>query len=237
MAMTSIQEKTFLQEHGRKFPALIFWLGLIVGYYVYANANNLSPLEVTQQLLGFMQAGFWGIMVYIIIYAIRPLVLFPSTLITLAGGFVFGPVLGVIYTIIASNISSTIAFFVGKYFGGDLLQEDDEKSDGWIQRYARRMRENSFETVMTMRFIFLPYDAVSYLAGFLRIKYVPFILATALGSIPGTMAAVGFGASLESFDGGLPSLNPVTFGVSVVIFIASLALGRLFKKKEGIQNN
>jgi uncharacterized membrane protein YdjX (TVP38/TMEM64 family) len=76
---------------------------------------------------------------------------------------------------------------------------------------------------------------VSYLAGFLRIKYLPFILATALGSIPGTIAFVGFGASVESFDGGLPSLNPVTLGVSLAIFIVSIALSRLFKKKEGIQ--
>jgi len=94
------------------------------------------------------------------------------------------------------------------------------------------MRENSFETVMVMRFIFLPYDAVSYLAGFLRIKYLPFILATALGSIPGTMAFIGFGASIERFDGALPKLNPVTLGFSFAIFVVSLALSRMFKKRE-----
>src|SRR3989304_3852161 len=86
---------------------------------------------------------------------------------------------------------------------------------------------------MIMRFIFLPYDAVSYLAGFLRIKYLPFILATALGSIPGTMAFIGFGASIETFDGSLPKLNPVTLGFSVAIFIVSIALSRIFKKRDG----
>ncbi|MBK6645583.1 MAG: TVP38/TMEM64 family protein [Anaerolineales bacterium] len=103
-----------------------------------------------------------------------------------------------------------------------------------MQKYARRLRENSFETVMTMRFIFLPYDAVSYLAGFLKIKYWAFILATALGSIPGTIAFVGFGASIESFDGALPKFNPVTLGVSVALFIVSIVLSRIFKKREGI---
>jgi uncharacterized membrane protein YdjX (TVP38/TMEM64 family) len=138
----------------------------------------------------------------------------------------------VLYTIIASNISSTIAYFVGHFFGEGLLKDDG--SDGLIQRYARRMRENSFETVMIMRFIFLPYDAVSYLAGFLRIKYWAFILATALGSIPGTMAFIGFGASIERFDGALPKLNPVTLGFSFAIFIISIILSRTFKKREGI---
>jgi uncharacterized membrane protein YdjX (TVP38/TMEM64 family) len=208
---------------------------LIAGYQWYANANQLSPLQVVQQLLDFMTNGFWGPIIYILLYAIRPLILFPSTVLTLAGGFVYGPVWGVVYTVIASNISSTIAYFIGHFFGEGMLK--DGGSDGLIQRYARRMRENSFETVMIMRFIFLPYDAVSYLAGFLRIKYWPFILATALGSIPGTMAFIGFGASIETFDGALPKLNPVTLGFSFAIFIVSIALSRMFKKREAVSDS
>lgn len=224
--------KSWLQLHAQKVTALLFWLLLIACYQWYANANHLSPLQVVQQLLDFMTNGFWGPIIYIVLYAVRPLILFSSTVLTLAGGFVYGPVLGVVYTVIASNISSTIAYFVGHFFGEGMLKDDG--SDNLIQRYARRMRENSFETVMIMRFIFLPYDAVSYLAGFLRIKFWPFILATALGSIPGTMAFIGFGASIETFDGALPKLNPITLGFSVAIFIISIALSRIFKKREGI---
>lgn len=224
--------KNFMQRNGQKIVALLFWVGLIVLYQWYASTNNLSPLQVVQQMLDFMKNGVWGVVIYILLYSVRPLILFPSTILTLAGGFVFGPFLGVLYTIVASNISSTIAFYVGQFFGEGLLKDDG--SEGWIQRYARRMRENSFETVMTMRFIFLPYDLVSYLAGFLKIKFIPFILATALGSIPGTIAFVGFGASIEAFDGALPKLNPVTLGFSILIFIASIFLSRMFKKREGI---
>ena len=223
----------FMKKHGQKLIALVFWLILIAAFQWVRIANDLSPLEVIERLLDFFVQGLWGPLIYILLYAIRPLILFPSSLLTVAGGFVFGPVMGVTYTIIASNISSTIAFFVGSYFGKDLLVDDE--SDNLIQRYARRMRENSFETVMTMRFIFLPYDAVSYLAGFLSIKYWPFILATALGSIPGTIAFVGFGASIESFTGVLPKINPVTFGASLGIFIVSIVLSRIFKKREGLK--
>lgn len=233
MEMTSTpRQKLWLRQNAAKLTALTFWAALILGYQWYARANQLTPFQAVQSLLDFFAGSLWGPLIYILAYAIRPLILFPSTLLTLAGGFVFGPLLGVLYTIVASNISSTIAFFVGRYFGEGLFKDDG--SSGLIQRYARRMRENSFETVMVMRFIFLPYDAVSYLAGFLRIRYWPFILATALGSIPGTMAFIGFGASIERFDGSLPSLNPVTLGFSILIFVASLALSRIFKKREGI---
>ena len=231
--MTSTSDQgSWLKQNAAKLTALIFWLALILGYQWYARANQLTPFEAVQALLDFFAGNLWGPLIYILVYAIRPLILFPSTLLTLAGGFVFGPVLGVVYTIVASNISSTIAFFVGHYFGEGLFKDDG--SDNWVQRYARRMRENSFETVMVMRFIFLPYDAVSYLAGFLRIRYWLFILATALGSIPGTLAFIGFGASIEQFDGSIPKLNPVILGFSIAIFVISLALARIYKKREGI---
>lgn len=225
-------QRSWVRQNMAKLIALMFWVALILGYQWYTRANQLSPFEAVQALLDFFAGSLWGPLIYILVYAIRPLILFPSTLLTLAGGFVFGPVLGVLYTIVASNISSTIAFFVGLYFGEGLFKDDG--SNGLIQRYARRMRENSFETVMIMRFIFLPYDAVSYLAGFLRIRYWPFILATALGSIPGTLAFIGFGASIERFDDSIPRLNPVILGFSIAIFIISIALSRIFKKREGI---
>lgn len=230
--MTETAKKKFFKRNAQKIAALVFWLVLIVTYQWYASTNGLSPLQVVQQMLDFMKNGAWGVLIYVILYAVRPLILFPSTVLTLAGGFVFGPFLGVLYTIIASNISAAIAFYVGQFFGEGLLKDDG--SNGIVQRYARRMRENSFETVMVMRFIFLPYDLVSYLAGFLKIKFLPFILATALGSIPGTIAFIGFGASIEAFDGALPKLNPVTLGFSIAIFIASIVLSRVFKKREGV---
>ncbi len=221
----------WLKRYAGRLVALAFWLALLIGYQAYASANQLSPLQVVQRLLDFMAQGVWGPVLYVALYAVRPLILFPSTVLTLAGGFVFGPVAGVLYTILASNLSSSMAYVVGRYFGQGLLQDDG--SHGWVQRYARRMRENSFETVLIMRFIFLPYDAVSYLAGFLRIRYGAFITATALGAIPGTIAFVGFGASIETFDGAIPQLNPVTLAFSVLIFIVSLVLARVFKKREG----
>ena len=225
-------QKRWYESHAQKLIALFFWVILLSSYQWYAYSYQLSPLQVVQQLLTFLTDSFWGPLLYILLYAIRPLILFPSTPLTLVGGFIFGPVWGVLYTILASNTSAMVAYFVGRYFGQGLLPEGE--TDGLIQRYATRLRQNSFETILVMRFVFMPYDLINYLAGFLRIKWLPFILATALGSIPGTIAFIWFGASIEHFDGAIPSLNPTTLTASIVIFVISLLLSRVFKKREGI---
>ena len=152
--------------------------------------------------------------------------------LTLGAGFLFGPVWGIVLTIIGANLGASLAYLIGRYFGRGVL-ESSEGDAGFAGHYAERLRNNSFETVLTMRFIFLPYDLVNYLAGFLRVRYTAFILATILGSLPGTIAFVLFGASTDGdFSGGLPSLDPAVLIASVVIFVASLGLSRVFKNRE-----
>ncbi len=233
----SIQRASWWTKHWQKVTAATIWLAIIGALLFYMRAHALTLSELFLAGMNWVQANPLAPLAYIIIYALRPLTLFSSVLLTLAGGFLFGPVWGIVYTVIGANLSATVAFFVGRYFGRGIL--DDDASDSWMQRYARRMRENSFETVLIMRFIFLPYDLVNYLSGFLRIGYWSFLIATMVGSIPGTIAFVLMGASLSTTEitnmfrtGELPTLDWRLLAISATMFVVSIALSRYFKRRE-----
>jgi uncharacterized membrane protein YdjX (TVP38/TMEM64 family) len=221
--------RPWLARHWQKLVALLFWAALIGGYAWYAWSRSLSPLEVAERLVGVLR-GPAGPLIYIGVYLARPLVLFSATVLTVVGGIVFGPVLGVIYTVIGANGSALVAYLVGRFFGNEQLGEGGA---GILAKYVTRLRENSFLTVMTLRFLFVPYDLVNYLAGFLRINWRAFLLATALGSLPGTLAFVLFGAS---FQGDLAAaefkFDWRAFAASAVIFAFSIGLSRYFKRRE-----
>ena len=224
-------------KHWQKAAAATIWVLMIGGLIYVMRANDLTLSELFLAALAWVQDNPLAPVAYIVIYAIRPLTLFSSVLLTLAGGFLFGPVWGVIYTIIGANLSATVAYFVGRYFGQGVL--DDESASGFMQRYARRLREHSFVTVLIMRFVFLPYDLVNYLCGFLRISYWPFLLATILGSIPGTIAFVLLGATLMPEEitnlfltGELPRLDWRLLLISASMFVVSIVLSRYFKRHE-----
>ena len=231
---------SFFQRNWQKFIALIFWGILLGGYAWYYTSHNLTPLTAVQEIVDLLQTPY-GPLLYILLYILRPLIFFSSVVLTVTGGAVFGAgsplnfALAVIYTVIGSNASSMVAYFIGRYFGGGILKEASDSQANLAQTYANRLRRNSFETVMIMRFIFLPYDLVSYVCGFLRINWRAFLLATALGSIPGTIAFIAFGASLDLSNlatEGLPSPNPWVFGFGLMIFLVSIAISRYFKKRE-----
>ena len=216
---------------GQKWAAFAFWVAVFAAYQWYAWRNDLSPLDVVQRLIDFFGASFYGPLLFILIYTLRPLLLFPATLLTIAAGFVFGPILGVVLIVIGSNASALLAYVVGRFFGQGLLNEG--RAGGIVQRYTTRLHEHSFETVFLLRLLFAPSALVNYLAGFLRIRWVPFIVATALGALPGTLAFTLFGASIERFDGGIPSLNSWVLVASVALFLVSLGLSRLIKRRGG----
>jgi uncharacterized membrane protein YdjX (TVP38/TMEM64 family) len=239
--MSSTQERplstspipSFLQQHGQKLVALAFWGLLLLGYWWYVQANDLTVAAAAEQLARLMTGSALGPLIYIIIYWLRPLIFFPATIITVLSGFLFGPI-GILYTIIGANGSALVAFLVGFFFGQNVLSGEVEERT-LIQRYTDRMRANSFETILIMRLIFLPYDLVNYLAGFLRIRWLPFLLATAIGSIPGTISFVLLGASFGTLDellAGELQVNPPALAASIILILVSIAASRLLKKRE-----
>lgn len=225
--------RSFLRRHGGKLGALLFWLLLIGGYWGFARVNDLTIGESVRLLAEFLTRSTAGPLIYIALYVIRPLIFFPATLVTVLSGFLFGPP-GILYTVVGSNASALLAFFVGRYFGQDLLASADE-GEGLLARYAGRLRRNSFETVLLMRLLFLPYDLVHYVSGFLRIDWRAFILATIIGSVPGTISFVLLGTSFGTLDEllrGELQLNPWALGLSVLLIAGSLMLSRFLKRRE-----
>ncbi len=222
---------SFLRRNRQRLLAAGVWAAVIIAYQSWALASGLSPGEAAERMLEVLEQPLIGGLLYVAVYALRPLTLVPATVLTLLGGFAFGPVLGVVLTVIAANLSAAVGYGAGRLIGGDLLA--DPGAEGFAARWAERMRARSFEAVFVMRLIFIPYDIVSFLAGILRIRFWPFILATALGSLPATVAIVLFGASLEEFDGGLPEFDPWVLLASAGLFAASLLVARLVRRRQG----
>ena len=218
-----------------KIIALVAWALLLIGYWWYTSANGLTPMQTMQDLINFVSESPYGFPLYVLVYMIRPIFLFPATLVTMTATYLYGPVQGIAYALVASNLSSMIAYFIGKFFGGGFLQNINEKNI--VGKYAARLRADGFQTTLILRFLFLPYDLVSYFSGFLHIDLGWFMLATILGSIPGTISFGMLGASIEGdFAAQSVKLDPLSLVVSAAMFAVSIGMYRLVRKREVMRN-
>ncbi len=216
-----------------RWVAALAWAALVGAYLVAANVSDLGPIGVLQAIVGFLADHPAGPLLFVLAYVLRPLVVFSATVLTIGAGYLYGPWLGLAVVTVGANGGALLAYGLARWLGGAWASR---ALDGPRWRgLSGRLRERTFETVLTLRFLFAPYDAVNYLAGALRLRPAPFVLATALGSIPGSLTFLFFGASIGDLgslaEGQFPSLDPRALAASALLFVASLVASRALRRR------
>jgi uncharacterized membrane protein YdjX (TVP38/TMEM64 family) len=210
------------------------WALLLGSYAWLVIRSGRTPLDVLGALVTFLAENPWGPVLFALVYVARPLVAFSATVLTVGAGHLYGPALGLLVVTVGANGGALLAYALGRWLGADLAGR--ALAHPRLVGVAGRLRARTFDTVLTLRFLFAPYDAVNYLGGALRLRAGPFVLATLLGSLPGSLVFLLFGASVGDLaalaDGRWPSLNPWMLAGSAVLFVASLAASRSLRRRQ-----
>jgi len=147
-----------------------------------------------------------------------------AAVMTLAGGFLFGVPLGATLTIIGATVGATLLFLIARSAAGDVLRE---RAGPFLARMADGFRKDAFNYLLFLRLVpVFPFWAVNLAPALLGMRLEPFVAATAIGIVPGTLVYAAFGASLgEIFDAGADVRLEDVF--SPTLIAALLGLGAL----------
>lgn len=222
----------WLKKHTLQIVTACIWITLIILFLHYKFSRDLSTGDIALQLYNFMQGGgIYAAVLYIFAYAIRPVVLFPATLMTFMSGALFGLPMGFVYTMIGENMSANLAYFLGRIFGKDLIQSDR----GILTDLSRRLEKSSFGAILFTRLAFFPFDAVNYASGILRAKWLGFFLATLVGIIPGALVFIIAGASIRGEQ--ITSFSDIQVDTSYLwgalgLFLVTVTIAKILQKKK-----
>ncbi|EGL82412.1 SNARE associated protein [Caldalkalibacillus thermarum TA2.A1] len=199
--------------------ALLIFMLIIVLIWINHRYLNWKPLTIREWMTSF---GWYAPLVFILLFTIRPLLLFPSSILTIAAGLAFGPFLGTLYSLIGLMISAVIAFGVARKLGKEIVQK---RWTGRFRTLEIQLEQNGFFYVLVLRLIpFINFDLISYLAGISKVRFRSFLYATFIGVIPGTYGYTFVGHTLVERD-------PVMIMKLVVIFALLIAVPLIFRKK------
>lgn len=156
----------------------------------------------------------------VFLYALRPLVLWPTTLVAVAVGYGFGIGLGVPVALVGAVATSLPAFYAGRWVaaGGDC---------GVAARLAHAGNRffdatGGLRGVVAGRLAPVPADAVSAAAGMGGVRLRALAAGVLVGELPWTVAAVVVGNSLHAISTG--GLGAVGTQLAVVTTLAALVL-------------
>jgi uncharacterized membrane protein YdjX (TVP38/TMEM64 family) len=161
---------------------------------------------------------------FMVIYAtVTALSLPGGAILTIAGGFLFGVVLGSVYVVLAATVGATIVFLIAKSALGDPLRA---KAGPWLRRMEEGFRDGALNYLLVLRLIpIFPFWLVNLVPAFLGVPLRTYVIGTFFGIIPGSAVYASVGNGLGTlFDAGeTPDLG-IIFQPAILTPIVGLAV-------------
>jgi uncharacterized membrane protein YdjX (TVP38/TMEM64 family)/rhodanese-related sulfurtransferase len=179
-------------------------------------------------------AGALGPAVYMAVYALATVLFLPGSVITLAGGALFGPVWGTLYSLTGATIGATAAFFIARYLAADWVSR---KASGLIKQVIDGVEAEGWRFVAFVRLMPLfPFNLLNYVLGLTRISPVQYVIASYVFMFPGAFAYTYLGyAGREALGGGEDVLGKGLLAMALVAVVAFLP--RLIRRVREIRRS
>lgn len=165
-----------------------------------------------------------AVLSYIFIYIIAVTISIPGAVfLTLAGGFLFGLILGTIYVVLSATIGATLLYLAVNTAIGEWLEK---RASHWVKKMKQGFKKNAFFYLLTLRFMpIFPYWLVNIVSALLNVPLRIFISATFIGIIPGSIVYVSVGNGLgHIFDSGEKPNLGLIFNPSILLPLIGLAI-------------
>mgnify|MGYP000753870340 FL=1 len=207
-----------------KKTAVLLVLLIALAALTWKLSTWLTPQQLQQAL---QQTGGWAPVLYIGLFVLLPAFFFPVAVLALAGGLLFGLWWGSVYTFIGAVLNCALMFLLARYVGRSQVQRlvEQKLSPQWQRRLQMADGKEGFLLLIILRLIpAVPYNLINYTFGLTGISFSSYLLASAIGIIPGTFAFINIGD--KTLEAGSPS-----FWIAIGLLVLLLAVTGLLGKK------
>lgn len=172
---------------------LVFGVFAAAAWYYFSIYDHFNSENVQDFINSF---GAWAPVVFAILYTISAPIPLISWVLSPLGGLLFGTFWGSLLVVGVATVSSLIPFTLSRTLGQDWVASrlKGKKLD---DIYQRSEGQGGFLFILMMRLIpVLPWEVQNYVAGLTKVALPTYIVATALGIIPGSLGLVLLGDAI-----------------------------------------
>lgn len=194
------------------------------------NQTVLAALHLHRETLLALVANYVVIadVAFMVIYALAIAFSIPGgAMMTLVGGFLFGPLRATILVVFAATVGATALFLVARSAVGDRLRT---RAGPWMAKMEIGFQDNAISYLLVLRLVPLfPFFVVNLVPAFLGVRLRTYVIGTFFGVIPGTfvlaLAGGGLGMALDAgtaFDMAMvmsPEIVAALVGLAVLALV------------------
>jgi uncharacterized membrane protein YdjX (TVP38/TMEM64 family) len=137
-----------------------------------------------------------ALVLYSLTYMLAVVLMFPAAaVLTLAGGFLFGWAIGSTLTVLSATTGATLVFLIARTALGENLVR---RAGPWLCKLQAGFRKDALSYLLFLRLVpAFPFWFMNLAPAVLGVSLRDFVLATAVGIVPGTLAFSFVGAGLD----------------------------------------
>lgn len=216
---------------------IVLFLGLIAYVAVRFGPHFISlarkPVELRNMLNSY---GWRGILVFTGLQMLQVIVaVLPGEFIQFAGGYIYGPWLGTLYSIIGIILGSIIVFFIARLLGYPVVKL--LVSPKQLEKFNFMINSEKSEIAMFILFLIpgLPKDILTYIAGITPVKPLKFFIIITIGRLPALLASSYIGYNAQKGNYGIAII--LSAG-ALILFVAGIILkDKIIKKVNSMSVN
>jgi uncharacterized membrane protein YdjX (TVP38/TMEM64 family) len=196
----------------RRFWPVLLLLAAVAAAWGSGLTHHLNWASLARNqaaLAGWVSAHPFGApLLYIVLYAVAAAVALPeSAVVTVAGGLLFGTILGGLLAIVGSTLGAIALFLAVRHHLADAIAA---RAGRLIERARATLNRDGFSYLLAIRLVpAFPFWLVNLAAGLSGMRLLPYATATVFGIIPATFvyASIGAGVGKVLAEGGAPDLS------------------------------
>jgi uncharacterized membrane protein YdjX (TVP38/TMEM64 family) len=215
-----------------KLALLVAFLAAAVYYFRFTErGRDVTPELVLSSIERHDPAT--ARLIYVAVYIAGTAALLPGTVLSFAGAVLFGPYEGTLYTWVGATIGATLAYGMARVLGRDFVER---LFGGRFAAFDQRIRDHGFTGLLIIRLLPLfPFNAVNFGCGLTGIRLRDYVLATAIGIVPGTFVYqflfAKFGRRILTEGLRLEYLADPELWLAIGLFAAFVIVGRWLAKR------
>ena len=179
---------------------LALLVAILVAVVLVARQTPLGAYFTREGALGLIAwvgAHPWAPLVFVTLYAAATALALPGTILTLAGGAIFGFWWGVALNLIAANLGASAAFWIARSLGRDGVRHLIGSDSAAMQRLDRVVGRHGMQGLLTLRLMpVVPFNVLNFGSGLLPLPWRSYALATLIGIVPGCAVYTYFADAL-----------------------------------------
>jgi uncharacterized membrane protein YdjX (TVP38/TMEM64 family) len=177
--------------------AVIALIGLAYGLGLHRDISFETLVRNRTAIDQFIaDHGAAAVIGYIALYIVVIGLSLPGgAIMTVIGGFLFGPVIGTIAAIGGALAGATVIFVIARSAAGECLTR---RAGPFAAKLAEGFRADAFSYLLFLRLVPFPFWLINLAPALFGVRLSTFVAATALGILPATLTFAVFGAGLGS---------------------------------------